>query len=224
MPSRRMMCTRCSRTDVPHTLIPGSDLLELIAWCFLLIPGLVYCYWRHTTRRKVCAHCGGIELLRESRAASQRGADAPQPTAGGRVVYEARPLRWFATPTQRLRRLCLGATLVVVVFAGWAVYAVNQVDVVPASRSQEAQREESYKPAKEKRVESRRERECERLCSEFHRSRAHGHRECMMNCVARFDFKAEEPGAVNGCADLLDPNACDFVAGRSSGNGNPIPR
>jgi hypothetical protein len=73
-------------------------------------------------------------------------------------------------------------------------------------------------------IEDRRHRECERLCTEFHRSRAHGHRQCMDNCLAKLFDGTRDEVARSACADLLDPTACDFVAGRAAPRPDPAGR
>jgi hypothetical protein len=39
-----MMCTDCFRTAEAHTLLEGSDLAEMLAWCCFALPGLLYCW------------------------------------------------------------------------------------------------------------------------------------------------------------------------------------
>jgi len=57
----RMMCTDCFRTAEADTVLEGSDLAEIVAWCFFAVPGLLYCWWRHALRIKVCPFCGSDE-------------------------------------------------------------------------------------------------------------------------------------------------------------------
>jgi len=115
----RMMCTDCLRTAEADTLLEGSDTVELFAWCCLALPGLLYCWWRHALRIKVCAFCGGRELVREARAAAAR-RPAPAPSRFEAPVLSA-PGRFdwpdaFAHPRDRLRHgsviALLAATLV----------------------------------------------------------------------------------------------------------------
>jgi hypothetical protein len=44
--------------------VPGSIIIELILWCCILVPGLVYSIWRHTAIKRVCLHCGKDSLVR----------------------------------------------------------------------------------------------------------------------------------------------------------------
>ena len=70
----RMQCTSCLETADPETILDGSDLTEIVSWLCFVIPGWLYCYWRHSVRRKVCRFCGSGSLIREARAAQVRSA------------------------------------------------------------------------------------------------------------------------------------------------------
>jgi hypothetical protein len=97
-----MLCTGCGRLAVPDTWVPGSERAELLAWCCLGFPGLLYCGWRHLLRTKQCSGCGGGELIREARA-SQRAAGGAVQLARVRSAGSSPwplPLR---SPRQRLR-------------------------------------------------------------------------------------------------------------------------
>lgn len=110
----RMMCTDCLRTAEAETLLEGSDTIELLGWCCLALPGLLYCWWRHALRIKVCGFCGGSELVREARAAAAR---RPQiaPSGWEPPVHSA-PARFdwpeaLANPRDRLRHGAVMALL-----------------------------------------------------------------------------------------------------------------
>ena len=108
----RMLCTGCWRTARPDTRLPGSDRAELLAWCCLLLPGLVYSSWRQAGRTRVCPACGGADLVREARAAGRRVGEAV--AWGGGRLRGARDLAWprvLGTPRQRLRHGGVGALL-----------------------------------------------------------------------------------------------------------------
>jgi hypothetical protein len=101
-----MMCTDCFRTAEADTLLEGSDLVEMLAWCCFALPGLLYCWWRHALRIKVCAFCGSRELVREARALAGRLPPQAPPSGGPRVANLSGPVRWpraLATPRERLR-------------------------------------------------------------------------------------------------------------------------
>lgn len=102
----RMMCTDCLRTAEADTVVEGSDAIEMIGWCCFALPGLLYCWWRHALRIKVCAYCGSRELVREARAAAARQLEQAPPAGGTRVRSEFDPVDWpalFACPRDRLR-------------------------------------------------------------------------------------------------------------------------
>ena len=124
----RMMCTDCLRTAEADTLLEGSDTIELLAWCCLALPGLLYCWWRHALRIKVCAFCGGRELVREARAAAAR---SPQPAPSGwEAPVRSAPARFdwpepFANPRDRLRHGSLITLLVGALIASLARVALD---------------------------------------------------------------------------------------------------
>lgn len=58
-----VVCANCGSVDKTKLFTPGSILLEIVAWCLLLIPGILYSFWRLSGRRKVCAVCGSPNLV-----------------------------------------------------------------------------------------------------------------------------------------------------------------
>jgi len=110
----RMLCTACNETAEPDTVITGSGLVEMLGWLCLAVPGWLYCWWRHSVRLKVCAHCGSDSLIREARAAQAR-RPRTEPRAVQSVQYERGSDHWpraLATPRDRLRHGGIGALLV----------------------------------------------------------------------------------------------------------------
>jgi hypothetical protein len=111
----RMMCTDCYRTAEADTVLEGSDLAEIVAWCFFAIPGLLYCWWRHALRIKVCPFCGSGDLVREARAAAAREPRQAPLATGPRVCSLDGSERWpraLAAPRDRLRHGGIAASLV----------------------------------------------------------------------------------------------------------------
>jgi hypothetical protein len=101
-----MMCTECFRTAEAVTVLEGSDIVEMIAWGCGGVPGLLYCWWRHALRIKVCSACGSGELVREARAAAERSLPQVPAAAEPGVCNLSGPVRWprpFAVPRERLR-------------------------------------------------------------------------------------------------------------------------
>lgn len=221
-----MLCTRCGRTDRPDVLVAGSDALELLGWCLFAAPGLLYCWWRNMHRGRLCPHCGSAALLPEARAAraarrEREARDGAEPLHGGRLVYAARRVPWMAPPGDRLRRILRGGGAVAVGALVFAVVSVNRIQVVEKAHDEEVtdvQLEADRERQRETRAQSVRERECDRLCSEFHAGQPHSQRECVQSCITRlFTRSARSGGPADGCADLLDPSACEYVVGRARG-------
>jgi len=105
-----MLCTGCYRVSVPGTVLSGSDIAEVAAWCCFAVPGYVYCWWRHLNRTKFCPECGGRELIRESRAAAAR--HVPDDTSSQAIICSVSGARFWpeplASPRTRLRSGALG--------------------------------------------------------------------------------------------------------------------
>ena len=102
----RMVCADCFHVAVPDTVLEGSDLVELLAWACFGIPGLLYCWWRHLARIKVCPNCGNRELIREARATALSQAPTAPPSSGPRIRSLSGSLCWprsLRTPRARLR-------------------------------------------------------------------------------------------------------------------------
>jgi hypothetical protein len=100
-----MVCADCFEVAVPDTVLEGSDLLELLAWACFGIPGLLYCWWRHLARIKVCPNCGSRELIREARATALAQAPTAPPSSGPRIRSLSGTLCWprsLRTPRARL--------------------------------------------------------------------------------------------------------------------------
>jgi hypothetical protein len=56
-------CKACGEVGPARKKTPGSIAIEIILWLFLIIPGLIYSFWRMTARRKVCRACGSTEVI-----------------------------------------------------------------------------------------------------------------------------------------------------------------
>lgn len=108
----RMVCADCFHVAVPDTVLEGSDLVELLAWACFGIPGLLYCWWRHLARIKVCPNCGSRELFREARAAALAQAPTAPPSSGPRIRSLSGSLCWpRSLRTPRARLWCGGISL-----------------------------------------------------------------------------------------------------------------
>ncbi len=58
-----VICQDCGTIGEPKKRIKGSFLVEIILWCMMILPGLVYSIWRLTTKAKVCRVCGSQALV-----------------------------------------------------------------------------------------------------------------------------------------------------------------
>ena len=80
-----MYCTTCGAEGAGRTKARGSMLVEVVLWCFFLVPGLIYSVWRISSKHKVCTTCGAATLVPLKSPVAQRArAAAAQPgqTAG----------------------------------------------------------------------------------------------------------------------------------------------
>lgn len=130
-----MMCTECFHVAVPDTVLDGSDFVELLAWALFAFPGLLYCWWRHLNRAKVCPECRGTELLRESRASASRRIPDATPSGGQRIRNVGGPVRWpgaLASPRERLRSGAVGAILLGASLLAWIL---GMLDFAPADEA-----------------------------------------------------------------------------------------
>jgi hypothetical protein len=50
-------CPKCGYYGLGRRVLPGSDILEKILWCLLLLPGLAYRIYRVTHARVGCSRC-----------------------------------------------------------------------------------------------------------------------------------------------------------------------
>jgi hypothetical protein len=218
-----MLCSDCKRTARPDTLIGGSDALELIGWLCFLLPGLVYCYWRHLDRIKVCSFCGGTGLVREAKAARKPpevGVPAPPPQ---RIHYSAERLRWprwLASPRLRLRRGSLVTGAFSVFFVGWVFAATNLLDYRPAPRPtrRAPPTQQASAPAESELSEPvsetlNKHRSCWERCSDFHGFDGVELVPCVNKCLEE-ERRAEPSLAAAQCAGILDEAACRAFIGR----------
>lgn len=117
----RMICTDCFHVGEPETVLAGSDRLEILGWCLFALPGLIYCWWRHAGRSKICAACGGGALMRESRAAAARRGPVAS-SGSGRFHSDHGAFLWPGTlvsPRVRLRSGSVAAALSLVAAVAW---------------------------------------------------------------------------------------------------------
>jgi hypothetical protein len=49
--------------STPKYIIKGSHRLEIILWCLFIIPGIIYSWWRHITKERVCPDCSSMAFI-----------------------------------------------------------------------------------------------------------------------------------------------------------------
>lgn len=63
MASADMVCTNCGHHGKPKRVTKGSILIEIVAWCAMIVPGIIYSLWRLTTRHDACPSCGATNMV-----------------------------------------------------------------------------------------------------------------------------------------------------------------
>ena len=58
MAKQQRYCPNCGTVAVPKRQMKGSFIIELLLWCFFLLPGLIYSIWRLATKCNACPACG----------------------------------------------------------------------------------------------------------------------------------------------------------------------
>lgn len=56
-------CQVCGSVGKPRKFTPGSLLLEIVLWLLIIIPGIIYSFWRLSSRRKVCSVCRSPNII-----------------------------------------------------------------------------------------------------------------------------------------------------------------
>lgn len=65
-------CKSCHYVGGTKRFMPGSILVELVAWCFFFVPGVIYSIWRHSASVQVCKTCGSKEVIPINSPLAQR--------------------------------------------------------------------------------------------------------------------------------------------------------
>ena len=58
-----MICCDCGTVGTPKRHMEGSVIVEVFLWCLFLLPGLLYSFWRLSTKCKVCRSCGSRTMI-----------------------------------------------------------------------------------------------------------------------------------------------------------------
>ena len=57
-PRRPRFCPSCGHVGPGRSRMRGSLALELLLYLFLIVPGLIYSLWRHSSKAPICELCG----------------------------------------------------------------------------------------------------------------------------------------------------------------------
>lgn len=87
-----MYCTTCGAEGAGRTKARGSMLVEVVLWCFFLVPGLIYSVWRIGSKHKVCATCGAATLVPLKSPVAQRARSAAAAVAQPKKVPRVAPV------------------------------------------------------------------------------------------------------------------------------------
>lgn len=68
----KVICTVCHTAGNAGKKTPGSILIELVLWCFFIVPGLIYSLWRMASKKAVCRSCGSEAIVPVGSPAGQR--------------------------------------------------------------------------------------------------------------------------------------------------------
>ena len=59
----QLICPNCGTIGNPKKHTKGSFIIEIVLWLFFIIPGVIYSFWRLTTRKKKCRSCGAENMV-----------------------------------------------------------------------------------------------------------------------------------------------------------------
>ena len=57
MPKLTYVCRQCAYTGKPEMFKKGTLKMEIILWCCLIIPGIIYSIWRRVGATPICPKC-----------------------------------------------------------------------------------------------------------------------------------------------------------------------
>ena len=56
-------CTDCGIVGITSRKMRGSIFIEIVAWLFFIVPGIIYSLWRYTTVARVCPGCASENII-----------------------------------------------------------------------------------------------------------------------------------------------------------------
>jgi uncharacterized protein with PIN domain len=80
-----VFCEDCDFVGQPARVKPGTTGTEVVLWLCLIVPGLIYSFWRSMSRFEGCANCGSRRIIpadsQEAKAALSRLSPTPSAQA-----------------------------------------------------------------------------------------------------------------------------------------------
>lgn len=58
------ICPHCGTQGEPKTITKGSTGVELILWICFLVPGLIYSFWRLSSKYEACPACDQAGMIK----------------------------------------------------------------------------------------------------------------------------------------------------------------
>lgn len=62
-PKGAKYCQACGTIAQPKRHTKGSFAIEVVAWLFFLLPGIIYSLWRLTSKQWICPNCGSVDII-----------------------------------------------------------------------------------------------------------------------------------------------------------------
>jgi len=63
MSTAQFICKRCGYAGSVKKAKKGSVLIEILLWCVMIVPGLIYSVWRRSNRPLVCPKCHSNDVI-----------------------------------------------------------------------------------------------------------------------------------------------------------------
>jgi hypothetical protein len=66
------VCTACGYVGEAERITKGSFIIEVFLWLMLLVPGVIYTLWRHTSKYEACPECQSPGMIPEDSPVAQK--------------------------------------------------------------------------------------------------------------------------------------------------------
>ena len=62
---KKLICTKCGNSKDFKKILQGNLAIEIVLWCFYLVPGLIYSIWRRSESniKRQCDSCDSFDLI-----------------------------------------------------------------------------------------------------------------------------------------------------------------